>query len=97
MDKYTLEAGRAIRRNGRPFVSIHRSADPAGGFGAAPVEADTFARFIVAAIDALREAYTEPGSYCLDGKARPKSREARLYAINASVREALDLLPKREG
>lgn len=52
MDTYTLEAGRAIRRNGRPFVSLTRSPWPE--HGVSPCDADTFARFIPAAIDALR-------------------------------------------
>ncbi len=52
MDKYTIEAGREIRRNGRSFVSVVGCARFLAGY--APADFDTFARFIPAAIDALR-------------------------------------------
>jgi hypothetical protein len=53
MDDYSLEAGRAIRRNGKPFVSLARFSDPTQAFYVNPTDADTFARFVALAPEAL--------------------------------------------
>lgn len=46
--KYTLEAGRCICRDGKPFVTIHGVGDYQ------PVDADKFARDVVAAMNGTR-------------------------------------------
>lgn len=79
MDTYTLEAGRSVRRNGAPFVSIAGCARELPGY--APADFDTFARFVVAAVTALREIEADPfGPYDV-----------------VRARRALALLPKQEG
>lgn len=82
MDVYTIEAGRAIRRNGRPFVSISGCDRELPGY--APADFDTFARAIPMLIDAARLLVT---SHIKSSDAWP--------AIIAAV-SALALLPKSE-
>ena len=58
-DKYTVEAGRSIKRNGAPFVHISRSCVNVGHLGTdykfPATDADTFAHYAAAA-PALIEA-----------------------------------------
>lgn len=94
MDVYTLEAGRAIRRNGAPFVSIAGCKREEPGY--APADFDTFARFVVAAVTALRDCITAEDSRCLNDDKRGELARLQLLRINNIAAGALDLLPKSE-
>lgn len=89
MDTYTLEAGRAIRRNGLPFVSIAGCSRESPSY--APADFDTFARAVVAMPAALAACADLIGSHY----------ESMGYATApAALRQAwaaLELLPKQEG
>lgn len=54
MSRLTVEPGRHIYRDGKPFVYVARAALPDSAHGAAPAEADEFTRGAVECINALR-------------------------------------------
>lgn len=60
MDSYSLEAGRHILKNGKPFVALHRtkSKERFNDYDYPPTEADTLARELVEWLN-TREASKE--------------------------------------
>lgn len=50
--KYTVAPGRAILRDGKPFVHLTRDLDANGGAAFAPTVADNFAHTVVRAMNA---------------------------------------------
>ena len=52
--QYTIEAGRWILRDGKPFVSIHR------GDNCSPVDADNVATFFCQMLNARRYSVLDP-------------------------------------
>lgn len=95
MDVFTLEAGRAIRRNGRPFVSISGCSRDLPGY--APADFDTFARAVVAMLEALPECVElldrSDVRYFISTKL---GEQARLHSALNKSRAALAQLPRAE-
>jgi hypothetical protein len=86
MDTYTLEAGRAIRRNGWRFVYIGSSLNRGEPKWWAPSDFDTFARYVVASIPALRAL-----------RAAASGTATNAWEAMNAADAALALLPKQES
>lgn len=94
-DKYTVEGGRSIKRNGVPFVHIARSYNNGkeNGYAFDATDADTFAHYAAAApalIVAARAVLAEVQRGCLCGRCNTRAQAEALADVLDMIDAAED-------